>query len=169
MKNSDISYGVPGSLDGAAWPRGGTSAPVPLALSIAGRVTGAGLLLGMAWIHWHLYRIGFSSIPRIGPAFYANAVLGVLAAAAVLVAPARWLGIVAGGAALLDAGTLAALILSLSVGLLGFHETSDAPYVPATIVVELLGVLVLSALAILHRGPVVQRVAALRARRRGVV
>jgi len=153
MDKTDISY------DASALRTSGAASakPANTVLTIAGRVVGAGLLLGMAWIHWRLYRMGFSSIHLIGPAFYANAVLGVVAAAAVLATPTRWLGAGAGGAALLDAGTLAALILSLTVGLLGYHETSDAPYIPATIIVELLGALVLAALAFLHREPVLRR------------
>ncbi|MDQ1702868.1 MAG: hypothetical protein QOF57_2120 [Frankiaceae bacterium] len=161
MDNSDISYDVP------AFDRPAAGAPAGhRVLSIGGRVVGAGLLLGMAWIHWRLYNIGFSSIAMIGPAFYANAVLGVLAAAAVLVTPSRWLAVTAGAAALLDAGTLFALILSLSVGLFGYHETSDAPFVPVTIVVELLGAVELAWLALLHREPLLGRLRALAARRR---
>jgi hypothetical protein len=141
------------SDDGITFPSTAAAAErhPPLAVSMAGRLAGAGLLLGMAWIHWRLYEIGFRSIHLIGPAFYANAVLGVLAAAAVLVTPTRWLVLAAGAAALLDAGTLLALVLSLSVGLFGYHETTDAPYIPATIVVELLGTAVLTGLAFLHR------------------
>ena len=134
------------------------------AIAMAGRGVGAGLLLGMAWIHWHLYHNGFDSIPKIGPAFYANAVLGVLAAAAVLLAPSRWLAVVASGAALLLAGTLAALGLSFTVGLFGFKESSSAPFLPATVIVEALGTLELAWLAYAHRRPLVEVVRRFRGR-----
>ena len=154
-----VAYGPP--LVGA-----GTSAPArSAAIAIAGRGVGAGLLLGMAWIHWHLYHNGFDSIPKIGAAFYANAVLGVLAAAALLLTPSRWLGVVAAGAALLLAGTLAALGLSFTVGVFGFRESSSAPFLPATVIVEGLGTLELAWLAYAHRRQLVDAVR--RFRRRG--
>ena len=136
------------------------------ALSIAGRVAGAGLLAGMAWIHWHLYGIGFSSIPTIGPAFKANAVLGVVAAVVVLVTPRRWLAITATGAALLDAGTLVALAVSLTVGLFGFNESTDAPLLPATVIVEVFGTIELAWLAYAHRGPLLEELRRVRTGRR---
>jgi hypothetical protein len=141
------------------------SAVVSPAVSIAGRIVGAGLLLGMAWIHWHLYKLGFSSIPTIGPAFKANAVLGVIAAIAVLITPTRWLGVTAGGAALLDAGTLGALAVSLSVGLFGFHESTDAPLLPATVIVEVFGTIELAWLAFAHRRPLLDALRRLRSGR----
>ena len=157
LPHGAVSYGGP--LVGAGAPAHS------VALALAGRGVGAGLLLGMAWIHWHLYHNGFDSIPKIGPAFYANAVLGVVAAAAVLLTPARWLAVVAAGAALLLAGTLAALGLSFTVGLFGFKESSSAPFLPATVIVEALGTLELAWLAFAHRRPLMD--AARRYRRRG--
>jgi hypothetical protein len=143
------------------------SVAVPrIAVSVAGRVAGAGLLLAMAWIHWHLYEIGFSGIHLIGPAFLANALLGCLAAVAVVLTPTRWLGLAAGASALLDAGTLGALVLSLTVGLFGFHETTSAALLPQTVIVEAVGTVVLAWLAWSHRAPVVAAVRRERARRR---
>ena len=51
--------------------------------------------------------------------------------------------------AVFTAGTLAGLILSLTVGLIGVHATLQIPFVPTTVVVESAGVLVLTATAIL--------------------
>ena len=115
------------------------------------RVVGAALLAGMGWIHWELYDLGYSSVPTIGPLFLLNAVLGALAAAAVLVTPSRWLALVELGGALLSFGTLAALVTSATVGLFGFTETWDAPLIGRTLVVETVGVVVLLAAALLHR------------------
>jgi hypothetical protein len=108
------------------------------------RVVGAGLLVATGWIHLHLWLDGYRGIDWIGPLFLANAVLAGLAAVAVLVAPARWLPWVALLAGLLEIGTLAGLLLSLTVGLLGFSETFAAPLVVPTIWVESAGFLVLA-------------------------
>ena len=134
-------------------------------VSTIGRVVGAGLLLAMAWIHWHLYEIGFSSIHLIGPAFLMNAVLGTLAAITVALTPRRWLGVASGAAALIDAGTLGALALSLTVGLFGFHESLNATLLPETVAIEIIGTAVLAWLAWSHRAPVVALVRREMARR----
>ena len=52
-------------------------------------------------------------------------------------------------AALFTAGTLAGLILSLTVGLFGVHESLQTPLVPATLIIESTGVLVLVVTVIL--------------------
>lgn len=117
------------------------------------RIVGAALLVAMGWIHWHLYDLGFSTIPTIGPLFLLNAVLGVLAAVALLVTPSRWLPTVELGGALLSLGTLLALLLSLTVGLFGLKETWDAPLVDRTVLVESAGFVVLLGAALLHGLP----------------
>lgn len=117
------------------------------------RAVGAGLLLAMAWIHWHLYDLAYSTVDVIGPLFLLNAVAGVLAAVALLVTPSRWLALVELGGALLTLGTLAGLLASLTVGLFGFTETWDAPLVGQTIAVESAGVVVLGGATVLHRRP----------------
>lgn len=56
--------------------------------------------------------------------------------------------------ALFTAGTLGALVLSLTPsGVFGFHETLDAELVGATLVVESVGTLTLTLLAPLALGP----------------
>lgn len=115
------------------------------------RIVGAALLAAMGWIHWELYELGYSSVPTIGPLFLLNAALGLMAAAAVLATPSRWLALVELGGGLLSFGTLAALVMSVTVGLFGFTETWDAPLVGRTVVVEGAGVVVLLTAALLHR------------------
>jgi hypothetical protein len=119
--------------------------PVGLTLRVAIRVVGAGLLLGMAWIHQHLYDMGYATVPTIGPLFRVNAVLGLVAAILVLVVPMPWWRLVCAAGALLEIGTLGALVQSLTIGAFGFKETLDAPYIPQTFAVEILGFLVLLA------------------------
>lgn len=111
-------------------------------------VLAAGLTAAMAAIHLHLWDEGFRSLATIGPLFLINGIVGCVLAAALLVAPARLLGPVALVTALFTAGTLGALVLSLTTGLFGFEESMDAPLVRPTIVVEALGVVVLIALAV---------------------
>jgi hypothetical protein len=114
------------------------------------RLVGAGLLLGMAWIHEYLYGLGYATVPVIGPLFRLNAVLGVLGALAVLLVPLPWWRLACAAGALLQVGTLAALVQSLTVGAFGFHETLDAPLIAPTVVVEALGFLVLAAGALVR-------------------
>lgn len=112
------------------------------------RIVGAALLVGMAYIHYHLYVDGYH-LTAVGPAFIANAILGVLAAIAVLAFPIRMLGIVAALSSLLALGTLAALLISIYGSLFGYTETLTAPLLKTTFAVESAGVVVLAALAVL--------------------
>lgn len=108
----------------------------PRAVTLAVRVVGAALLVAMGAIHLKLWLDGYRDIAWIGPLFLANAVLGVLAAVAVLLSPGRrlpWVSLLAG---LLAVGTLGGLVLSVTVGLFGFVESLSAPLVTPTIVVE---------------------------------
>jgi hypothetical protein len=119
-------------------------AGAPLSVTLPVRLVGAGLLLAMGGIHLYLWQTGYKDIHLIGPAFLLNAILGAVAAVAVLLAPQRWLAWVCLLAGLLELGTLGALLLSLTVGLFGFVESWAAPLVTWTIVVEAAGFLVLS-------------------------
>jgi len=117
------------------------------------RLLGAASLLGMAWIHWHLYGLGYRTVPTIGPLFLLNAVLGVVLALAVLLAPGRWLRVACAAGALFQIGTLAALVQSLTIGAFGFTETLNAPLILPTFLVEGFGFLVLTAGAFGDRVP----------------
>jgi hypothetical protein len=117
--------------------------PVVLVL----RILGAALLVAMAWIHLYLWNQGYSDIDLIGPAFLLNAIAGFVLAIGVLLAPRRLLGWVAAAGALLQIGTFGALMLSVTVGLFGFHETTSASLFWETVIVELAGTVVLAVLA----------------------
>ncbi len=116
-------------------------------LAVALRIVGAALLVGMAWIHYHLWGLGYSSVSLIGPLFLTNAIVGVLLALAVLFIPGRLLGITSALSSLFTLGTLAALLVSIFWGLFGFDETFQGPLVKTTLVVEIAGVIVLALLA----------------------
>ena len=119
------------------------------------RIVGALLLAAMGWIHLDLWLDGYKTIDVIGPAFLLNTIGGFGLAALLLVTPRRVLPWVAALGALVMLGSLAALILSVTVGLFGFFETTAATLWWESFWVELTGFVVLGALA------------ALAARRRG--
>jgi hypothetical protein len=106
------------------------------------------LLGAMAGIHLYLWDTGYHSIDTIGPLFLVNGVLGAVAALAVIVTPRRWLGWVAASGSALEAGTLGGLALSLTVGLFGFIESTQAELVTATIWVESAGTVFLAGIAV---------------------
>ena len=113
------------------------------------RIVGALLLAAMGWIHLDLWLDGYKNIDVIGPAFLLNTIGGFGLAALLLVTPRRFLPWVAALGALFCIGTLGALIISTTVGLFGFKETTSASLWWASFWVELVGFVVLGALAAL--------------------
>ncbi|HEV7828703.1 MAG TPA: hypothetical protein VGP04_07590 [Pseudonocardiaceae bacterium] len=107
------------------------------------RLLGAGLTGAMGWIHLQLWLDGYREVPVVGILFLLNAIGAVALATALLLAPGRLLGAAAVVTAVFTAGTLAGLVLSLTVGLFGVHESLQTPLVAATLIVESAGVLVL--------------------------
>lgn len=101
------------------------------------------LLLAMGGIH--LYLVVFSGFDGlIGTLFILNAIGGLVLAIAVMASPRRFLFLVSLLSLLFMAGTLAALLLSLTpAGFMGVHEQLAAQLVTETIVVEAIGTLVL--------------------------
>jgi hypothetical protein len=97
------------------------------------RLGSAAILVLIGYIHLHLWQEGYRQIPTDGPMFLVDA-LAAFALAAVLLAWARpVVGLLAAGFA---AGTLGALLISLSVGLFGFRESIQASFVVESIVIE---------------------------------
>jgi hypothetical protein len=113
------------------------------------RIAGAGLLAAMAGIHLYLWDDGYRNIDWIGPLFLVNALAGAGLALAVLATPRRWLAVAAGLGALLQAGTLGGLALSVQVGLFGFVESTQATLFWPSVWVEAAGAVVLAVLALL--------------------
>jgi hypothetical protein len=130
-----------------------TTAPVRTGSSTALlwglRVVGALLLAAMGWIHLDLWLDGYKNIDVIGPAFLLNTIGGFGLAALLLVTPRRFLPWVAALGALFCIGTLGALIISTTIGLFGFKETTAATLWWESFWVELAGGVVLAALAAL--------------------
>ncbi len=110
------------------------------------RLLGAALLLAIAGIHLYLWQQGYRDIEVIGPAFLLQSVIGVGGALLVLVAPRRLLPVAAVLGALFALGSLGALIVSTTVGLFGFVETTAASLWWESFWVELSAFVVLAAL-----------------------
>ena len=115
------------------------------------RLLGAALLLAIAGIHFYLWSEGYDGIDVIGPAFLMQSVLGVGGAVLLLITPARWLAWVAALDAAFAAGSLAALLLSTTVGLFGFVETTTATLWWETLWVEIAAIVVCVVLALVTR------------------
>ena len=122
------------------------------------RLTGAGLLVATAAMHLDLYLTGFRTIPTIGPLFLFQVIVGFALALAILAAPftpvtrrpAVDASIAAIGAGYAIA-TLGGYLLSLWVGLFGFHEIrSTAGTVAGIIEIAAFGVLLGLAVLILE-------------------
>jgi hypothetical protein len=131
-----------------------TTSTVPTRRSATGliwalRVLGAALLAVMGWIHLDLWLDGYKNIEWIGPAFLLNTIAGFGLAALLLVTPRRFVPWVAALGALTALGTLGGLVLSTTVGLFGFVETTAAALWWESLWVEIAAVVVLTALAAL--------------------
>lgn len=90
------------------------------------RSLAAVLLLAGGIIHYNLWSDGYRQIPNIGPLFLANFIISVVVAGAVIVS--RRSSVAMAGMAFAG-GSLVALVLSRTTGLLGFTEriwTADA-------------------------------------------
>jgi hypothetical protein len=116
---------------------------------MVGQLLGIGLTGAMGWIHLQLWVDGYREVPVVGPLFLLNVIGAVLLTVALLTVPVRLLSVAAAVTAVFTAGTLAALIISLTVGLFGVRESLQTPLVPTTLIVESTGVLVLVLTAIL--------------------
>ncbi|MBW3649958.1 MAG: hypothetical protein KY458_05250 [Actinobacteria bacterium] len=84
------------------------------------RLAAAGFILAGGFIHLELWVDGYRRIPGIGPLFLLNVVASALVALALVVGKAR--GQVLVVAAALTVSSAAALLISRTVGLLGFTE-----------------------------------------------
>ena len=120
----------------------------PTAVLLVLRLTGALLLAAMGWLHLDLWRDGYRTIEVIGPAFLLNVLAGFGLAVLVLLAPRRALPWAAALGALAAAGTLAALLLSTTVGLFGFVESTAAALWWESLWIEAGAVVVLTVLAV---------------------
>lgn len=104
------------------------------------RFFGALLLLVIGAIHLYLWFQGFYSVSVIGPLFLANAGFTFLFSTILMFRPKVWSGFVG---MMLAASTFAAYLISVSIGLFGFHNTFSAPLAIPAAVVEICDVVIL--------------------------
>ncbi len=104
------------------------------------RLAAVAMLAWIGYIHLHLWQEGYRYIRTDGPLFLLDAVAAFVFAAALLAWPRPLIGLLAAG---YTGSTLGALVVSLSVGLFGFHESITASFVVASLVVESITVLLL--------------------------
>jgi len=105
------------------------------------------LVLAGGAIHFDLWRQGYRGVPNIGPLFLANALSSVGVATAIVLRSGR-LALLAGVG--LAAGTLAGLVISRTVGLLGFLETSWTPDAMRTVAAEVGALVSLSLVGVIR-------------------
>lgn len=129
--------------------RGSQVPPQHRILARAGQLLGAALTAAMGWVHLHLWLAGYRDIPLIGTLFLLNAVIAAILVTALAAVPAQFRTLITAIAAIFTAGTLASLILSLTISLFGVHESLQTPLVPTTIIIESTGTLVLTLTTIL--------------------
>jgi len=110
------------------------------------RLASAALLAWIGYIHLHLWLEGYRHIPTDGPLFLLDAVAGFALAAALVAWPRPLAGLLAAGYTAADIG---ALLVSLSVGLFGFHESISASFVVESLIIEAITVLTLLAWTVL--------------------
>jgi hypothetical protein len=122
-----------------------------LAARVAIRV-GVGVTLAVSGvIHAYLYVHGYRHIAMIGPSFLLQASVSCALAVLILAGGPKWLQW-AGGA--LAAASLAAFVLSRTVGLVSFSEAGwqPAPEAALSVVAEVLTVAFVAAATITGRG-----------------
>ncbi len=106
------------------------------------RIASAILLLIMGGIHVYLVFNGVGGL--LGALFVLNGIGALALAIAIIVLRGRLLLLATVLGLLFMAGTLLALVLALTVGLFGIHEVLSFTLVPATLVIESIGTIVLA-------------------------
>jgi hypothetical protein len=112
------------------------------------RSLAAVLLLAGGAVHLNLWNSGYRHIPKIGPLFMANFVGSIALAAAVLTS--RRASVAFAGMAF-AAGSLAALVLSRTVGVFGFTETIWTTQAVKTLATEVGAIVALGTVLIMQR------------------
>jgi hypothetical protein len=110
------------------------------------RAGAVGLLIWVGYIHWFLWHEGYKYIPASGPFFLVDAIVAIALAALLLAWPRPAVGLASAG---LVASTIAALVISLSIGLFGFHESLSAAYVVQALWLEAVDAVLLAAWSVM--------------------
>jgi hypothetical protein len=106
------------------------------------RILSALLLAAAGGIHLYLLLVGVGGL--LGVLFVLNGIAGIVLAVAMLVTRGALLRIATVLSLLFLLASLAALLLSLTVGLFGIREVWSFTLVPETVIVESIGIVVLA-------------------------
>ncbi|MEN0085842.1 MAG: hypothetical protein AAGC66_13855 [Leifsonia sp.] len=109
---------------------------------LALRILSAILLAVAGGIHLYLLTVGVGGL--LGVLFVLNGIAGLVLAIGMLVTRGALLRITTVLGLLFELASLAALLLSLTVGLFGIREVWSFTLVPETVIVESIGVVVLA-------------------------
>ena len=120
--------------------------PAGRATALVLRLACAGLLGWIGYVHLHLWLEGYRQLPTDGPLFLLDAIAAFVLAAVLLAWPRPLAGLAAAG---YTASTIGALVISLTAGLFGFHESIHASFVAESLVIEGITVLALAAWTVL--------------------
>jgi hypothetical protein len=114
------------------------------------RVAAATFVLAGGALHLDLWRDGYRAIEYIGPLFIANAVVSALLVLALLVRPGA---LVALAGVAFSLGSLVALVLSRTTGLLGFTERGWSEMAVQVTTAEVGAVVAIALLMVAQRPP----------------
>lgn len=110
-------------------------------VAIVAFVAGGALLVWSGYIHYHLWKgSDYRFIPNIGPLFILQAVVGLVLGLLAVAVHRVWTAILGIGFA---AATMAGFFISVEHGLLGFKDSSSAPFAHQALFIEIAAVIVL--------------------------
>jgi hypothetical protein len=119
------------------------------AVNISIKVACAALLCWIGYIHLHLWNEGYKYLHINGPLFLLDAIAAFALAGLLLLWPRPLAALIA---AAFITSTIGALVISLTVGLFGFHESISASFVVLSLIIESIAVLLLVAWAAVAAG-----------------
>ena len=133
--NTTILLAKPGP---ATKPKGATAT--------AAFLVGGALIIGLSYIHIHLWDIGYRHIPTIGPLFLLQSIAGLVIGLLVLTLRRVWTAVVGIGFVL---ATAAGFLISVEHGLFGFQDSWAAPFAGLAFTIEIVTAVLLAVAALL--------------------
>jgi hypothetical protein len=132
---------APSRLGGSLWFAPSGSRPRRVA-TYAILLAGAAAVASSALVHLYLWADGYRHVTTIGPLFVVQGIAGLVLAVGLVAYPRV---VTAGVSAAYLLASVVALMLSTTIGFLGFMDTLDAPWATSALVIESVGVVLLLA------------------------
>ena len=120
------------------------------------RALTAGLLVLGGYVHLHRWQGGYKGIPQIGPLFLTNAIVSFALAGVILFWTAKPITL---SVAALQVGTLVGFVLSRTIGVFNFKETTFGSDEGAALAAEIGALVVVAVLLSVRRWQQVHAVA----------